>query len=121
MYFINLIKYFFLKICYCNYLFIYLFLLYLLNIFFVTYVISNYLIFSSFYLTLNENSSQISFHDVSDPMNYKHLLRIPTCPHNLYLKIKDIYFSGKEMSGKWCSLLVAVRCVSTYCVISIPN
>lgn len=54
-------------------------------------------------------------------MNYKHLLRIPTCPHNLYLKIKDIYFSGKEMCGKWCSLLVAVRCVSTYYIILIPN
>lgn len=30
----------------------------------------------------------------------------------MYLKIKDIHSCEKEMNGKWCSLLVAVRCVS---------
>lgn len=45
-------------------------------------------------------------------MKYKYLLRIPTCPQNMYLKIEDIHSSGKEMCGKFCSLLVLVRCVS---------
>lgn len=52
------------------------------------------------------------FHDVNDCKNYTYLLRIPTYPQNMYLKIKDIHSCEKEMSGKWCSLLVAVRCVS---------
>lgn len=51
-------------------------------------------------------------HDIDDSTNYKHLLRIPTCPQHMYLKIEDIHSSGKEMCGKFCSLLVIVRCVS---------
>lgn len=69
--------------------------------------------FSSFFLTLNENSSQILLHDVNDSTQYKYLLRIPTIPESIYLKIEDIHSSGKEICGKYCSLLVAVRCVST--------
>lgn len=51
-------------------------------------------------------------HDVNDSMSFKYLLKIPTCLYNMYLKIEDIHSSGKEMCGKFCSLLVAVRCVS---------
>lgn len=51
-------------------------------------------------------------HDVNDRTNFKYLLRIPTFPQSMYLKIEDIHSSGKEMCGKFCSLLVAVRCVS---------
>lgn len=76
------------------------------------YIISNNSIFSSFFLTLNENSSQILLHDVHDSTHYKNLLRIPTSPQSMYLKIEDIHSSGKEICGKYCSLLVAVRCVS---------
>ncbi|VVC34548.1 Nucleic acid-binding, OB-fold [Cinara cedri] len=68
---------------------------------------------SSFFLTLNENTSQMLIHDAEDSINYKHLLRIPTCPQNMYLKIEDIHSSGKEMCGKFCSLLVIVRCVKS--------
>ncbi|KAF0748429.1 meiosis-specific with OB domain-containing protein, partial [Aphis craccivora] len=68
---------------------------------------------SSFYLTLNENSSQILQHDVKDSMKYKQLLRIPTCPRHVYINIEDIHFSGKKMCGKFCCLLVAVRCVKS--------
>jgi len=32
----------------------------------------------------------------------------------MYLKIEDIHSSGKEICGKLCSLLVAVRCVSVF-------
>lgn len=53
-------------------------------------------------------------HDVKDSMKYKYLLRIPTCPRHMYINIEDIHFSGKNMCGKFCSLLVAVRCVSDY-------
>lgn len=52
------------------------------------------------------------FHDDNDSENYKYLLRIPTCPQHMYLKIEDIHFSGKEICGKFCSLLVAVISVS---------
>lgn len=51
-------------------------------------------------------------HDVNDSSHYKNLLRIPTCPQSMYLKIEDINSCGKEICGKYCSLLVAVRCVS---------
>lgn len=78
--------------------------------------ISCYSISSSFYLTLNESSSQILLHDVHDSMKYKYLLRIPTCPRHMYINIEDIHSSGKEMSGKFCCLLVVVRCVS-YCTL----
>jgi hypothetical protein len=78
------------------------------------FINSNCSISSSFYLTLNENSSQMLLHDVKDSMKYKYLLRIPTCPRHMYINIEDIHFSGKKMCGKFCSLLVAVRCVSDY-------
>lgn len=76
------------------------------------YIISNNSIFSSFFLTLNENSSQMLLHDVNDPTHYKNYIRIPTYPQSLRIKIEDIHSSGKEICGKYCSLLIAVRCVS---------
>lgn len=54
----------------------------------------------------------MTFHDAYDSTNYKYLLRIPTSPQNMYITIEDIHSSGKEMCGKSCSLLVAVKCVS---------
>jgi len=57
-------------------------------------------------------SSQMLLHDVHDSLKYKYLLRIPTCPRHMFINIEDIHSSGKEMSGKLCCLLAAVRCVS---------
>lgn len=60
-------------------------------------------------------------HDTGDSStNYKRLLRIPTCPQYMYLKIEDIHSSGKEMCGKFCSLLVVVRCVSNKLIVNDP-
>ncbi|XP_029343746.1 meiosis-specific with OB domain-containing protein [Acyrthosiphon pisum] len=56
-------------------------------------------------------SSQMLLHDTHDSLKYKYLLRIPTCPRHMYINIEDIHSSGKEMSGKFCCLLAAVRCV----------
>ncbi|XP_060856651.1 protein hold'em-like [Metopolophium dirhodum] len=57
-------------------------------------------------------SSQMLLHDDHDSLKYKYLLRIILiCPRHMHINIEDIHSSGKEMSGKFCCLLAAVRCV----------
>lgn len=85
------------------------------------HLIENNLIFSAFLLTLNENSSQMLLHDVKDSINYKYLLKLLTCPKNMFLTILSIHSSGKVMCGKFCNLLVVVRCVSNQSNSSLKN